>query len=109
VSWRASVIRSVTPEGPPSRQRFRPESKTPLLDHRDDGPIAAMGRPIISAERRRIEPRRLASVEKEGITAAEAIAEETGKLIKAHPSFGDDEMHFGWAGYADPVARLAIG
>jgi hypothetical protein len=63
---------------------------------------------IITAELRRIEPRRLTPVEKERIAAAKAVAEETGKL-KAHPSFRDDEMHFGWAGYSDAVTWLAIG
>jgi hypothetical protein len=37
---------------------------------------------IIAAELGRIEPRRHASVEKEGIPAAEAVAEKTGEVVK---------------------------
>jgi hypothetical protein len=80
-----------------------------LLHHCDDRPIASMAGRIIAAEFRRIEPRRHASVEKEGIPAAEAVAEKTGKLVKAHPVFGDDEMHLGRTRYADSVPHFAIG
>ena len=64
---------------------------------------------VIAAESRRIEPRRHAPVEKERIPAAEAVAEKTGKLVKAHPLFGDDEMHFGRARHADSVPHFTIG
>ena len=77
--------------------------RRPLLHHRDDGPIATMSRRIVTAELRRIEPRRLASIEKKGVPTAEAVTEKTGKLVKAHPSFGDDEMHLGRARYANPI------
>ena len=80
-----------------------------LLHHRDDGPIATMAGRVVAAELRRIEPRRLASVEKEGVAAAEAVAEKMGKLVKVHPSVGDDEMDLGRARYADAVPRLSIG
>jgi hypothetical protein len=78
------------------------------LHHRDDGPIAAMAGPVIACELRRIEPGRYASVEKEGIAAAEAVTEKTGKLVKVHPSLSDDEMHLGRARYADAVPRFAV-
>jgi hypothetical protein len=64
-----------------------------LVHHCDDRPIAAMAGRIIAAELGRIEPRRHASVEKEGIPAAEAVAEKTGEVVKVHHVFGDDEMH----------------
>jgi len=79
-----------------------------LVHHCDDRSIAPMAGGIIAAELRRIEPRRRASVEKEGIPTTEAVAEKTGKLIKAHPVFGDDEMHLGWARHADSVPHFAI-
>ena len=80
-----------------------------LLHHCDDRPVAAMAGRIIAAELRRIKPRRHASVEKQGVPAAEAVAEKPGKLVKAHPVFGDNEMHLGRAPHADAVSRLAIG
>ena len=80
-----------------------------LVHHCDDRPIAAMAGRIIAAELRRIKPRRHASVEKEGIPAAKAVAEKTGKLVKVHPSVGDDEMDLRWARYANAVPRLSIG
>ena len=52
---------------------------------------------VIAAELRRIEPRCLASVEKKGIAAAEAVAEKPGKFVEVDPSFGDDEMDLGGA------------
>jgi hypothetical protein len=89
-------------------QRIQGEPK-PLFHHRDDGPIATMARRVVAAELRRIKSRRRASVEKEGVAAAEAIAEETGEVVKVDPSFGDDEMHLTGTRHADPVPRLAIG
>src|SRR4029453_10074981 len=80
-----------------------------LIHYCDDRPIAAMAGRIIAAEIRRIETRRHASVEKEGIPAAEAVAEKTGKLVKVHPAFGDDEMHLGRARHADSVPPFTIG
>ena len=80
-----------------------------LVHHCDNRTIAAMAGRIVAAELRRIEPRCLASVEKKGIAAAEAVAEKTGKLVKAHPLFGDDEMHLGRARHADSVAHFTIG
>src|SRR5262245_3486772 len=80
-----------------------------LVHHRDDRPIAAMAGRVIAAEPRRIEPGRHASVEKEGIPAAEAAAEKTGKLVKAHPTLGNDKMHLGRARHADSIPHLAIG
>src|SRR5512139_266951 len=80
-----------------------------LVHHCDDRPIAAMAWRIIAAELGRIEPRRHASVEKEGIPAAEAVAEKKGEVVKAHPVFGDDEMHLGRARQADPVPHFVIG
>src|SRR5215471_12158288 len=68
-----------------------------LVHHRDHRSIAAMAGRVIAAELRRIEPGRNASVEKEGISAAEAVAEKTGKLVKAHPALGNDKMHLGRA------------
>ena len=56
-----------------------------LLHHCDDRPIAAMAGRIIAAEFRRIEPRRHPSVEKEGIPAAEAVAEKNGQTRKSSP------------------------
>ena len=44
---------------------------------------------VIAAESRRIEPRRHASVEKERIPAAEAVAEKTGKLVRVRALRGD--------------------
>ena len=64
---------------------------------------------VIAAELRRIEPGRHTSVEKEGIPAAEAVAEIAGKFVKVHPVFGDDEMHLGRARHADTVPHFAIG
>jgi hypothetical protein len=81
----------------------------PLLHHRDDRPIPAMAGGIVPSKLGRIEPRRLASIEKERVVAAEAVAKKTGKLVKAHPSVGDDEMDLCWARYANAVPRLAIG
>ena len=63
---------------------------------------------VVAAELRRIEPRCLASVEKKGIAAAEAVAENPGKFVEVDLSFGDDEMDLGGARNADPVPRLAI-
>jgi hypothetical protein len=51
-----------------------------------------MAGPIVTAKLRRIEPRGDASIEKEGVAAAEAVAEKAGKIVKVHPSLGDDEM-----------------
>ena len=79
-----------------------------LLHHCDNWPIASMAGRVVAAELRRIEPRCLASVEKEGIPAAEAVAEKPGKFVEVDPSFGDDEMDLGGARNADPVPRLAI-
>ena len=53
-----------------------PKTKSLLLYHRDDRSITAMAGRVIAAEFRRIEPRRLASIEKKGIPAAEGA----GKL-----------------------------
>jgi len=52
---------------------------------------------VVAAELRRVEPRCLASVEKKGIAAAEAVAENPGKFVEVDPSFGDDEMDLGGA------------
>lgn len=52
---------------------------------------------VVAAELRRVEPRCLASVEKKGIAAAEAAAENPGKFVEVDPSFGDDEMDLGGA------------
>ncbi len=52
-----------------------------------------MARRIVAAELRRIEPRRRASVEKEGVAAAEAIAKKASKIVKVHPYLGDDEIY----------------
>jgi hypothetical protein len=64
---------------------------------------------IITAKLRRKEPRRHASIEKEGVPAAEGVAEKTGKVVKANPVFGDNEMHLGRARHADSVPHFAIG
>ena len=66
-----------------------------------------MARPIVAAKIRRIKPRCYASIEKEGVAAAEAIAEKTGK-IRVHPSLGNDDMHLLRARYANAVPRLAV-
>ena len=64
-----------------------------------------MARRIVTAKLRRIEPRRDSSIEKEGVAADEAIAEKAGKIVKVHPSLGDDEMHLLWARYANAEAK----
>ena len=65
-----------------------------------------MARRIVTAELRRIEPGRYASIEKEGVAAAEAIAKKTGKIVKVQPALGDDEMHLLRARYVNAVPRL---
>lgn len=64
---------------------------------------------VVAAERRRIQPGRLAPVEKERTLAAETIAKKEGELVKAHPYLGDDEMHRRRARHSYSVPWLAIG
>ncbi len=80
-----------------------------LLYNRDDGPITSMAGHIVTVELWCIEPRRLASVEKEGIVAAKAFAENPGEFIEAHPAFGDHEVHIGRARHADSIPWFTIG
>ena len=87
-----------------------------LLHHCDDRPIAAMAGRIIAAELGRIEARRHASVEKEGIPAAEAVAEKTGEVVKAHILRSVEfTMKAGWIAPSmmsigpDCVAKFASG
>ena len=80
-----------------------------LLHHRDNGPIATMARRVTAAQLRRIKSRGRASVEKEGVPTAQAVAEKKRKIVKVDQSFGEDEMHLGPARYADAVPERAIG
>jgi hypothetical protein len=78
---------------PPLLSPFVHSALSPtLFHHRNYWPIAAMPRRVFATELRRIEPGREASVEKERIVAAEAVAKKAGKLIKAHPALRDDEV-----------------
>ena len=85
------------------------EPRLDLIHRSYDRPIATMARGIVAAQFRRVEPRGHASIEKKSIVAAEAIAKETGKLVKVHPSLGNDKVYLGRARHADAIPRLAIG
>jgi len=72
------------------------------------GPVAAVTREVVAAKFRRVEPRGRASIEKKRIVGAETVTKEAGKLVKVHPSLGDDEVYLGRARHADAIPRLAI-
>ena len=87
--------------------RRRPRSG--LINGGYDRPVAPVARGVVAAQFWRIEPGGYASIEEKRIVAAQAVAKETGKLIKVHPTLADDEVHLGRARQADAIPRLAIG
>jgi len=64
---------------------------------------------VIAPELRRIKPGRNAAIEKEGIAAAQAIAEKASELVEAHPTLADNKICLGWARHSDAVPRFAVG